>query len=770
MRFVRALLWGLRSAAVAFSVLGGPCGPAVAASDWTVLLIGATNYPKGLVSGGGLSGPRNDVVLLYRTLIQLGLKRDDISVLADALPRAEDLTMPTSDGVPMASNIRNHLADLERRAAPGRNILIYFAGHGSRMADGPDGDETDGFDEVYVPLDGRLGDGGVGWANVIVDDELGASIDRMVARGALVWLVADTCFSGTFSRNTSHQEGETARFIAAPTALGRSPMGVTGPSSSATERPDPPAANGGGFVGFYAAGADEMAVEKPMPPGAAFEERTIHGTFTWSLVRALKGGGLSTFDDLARRIRAYQWRAAEGISTPTFDGNLSRSHPLLRTAQPTAYAIGSSGGSLTVEAGLIDGIANGSTFSIVRETEPDSAPLATAQVISAGIARSIVALSEPQGDAPTLRSVAKQNGYERILDWMRDTDSAQTLRAELVTRTLAFTLRIAPPVAATGAVGPDDASLRRIREALETVSRDPIGATRLDVEIQETGPADVYLAATRDRLFLVEGPGDFNVSGPTRPPSIPLVQLDSGRLSEALSRIALKRNLLNIATAFVATPVSQGLDVEVWGGVGGRLPDGTCEFKWSEDRAVRPDMRQLDIAGSLQTLPVVGHCEDITLALTNRTTAPLDLTVLHIGPWNHKTWLGMYEGAYRGALRLQPGQTRYISYTEETQHPDELLGTGPTWIYTIAVEARPGGAEGFDFGFLADGEPRTSRGVTTGAAAALQGLLDEATGGASRGSARRIDDAGIIARPYRTVPTMAVQRGTPQGATVEARR
>lgn len=83
------------------------------------------------------------------------------------------------------------LEDLVGAAGPGDVLVFQYAGHGSQAVD-RDGDEGDGYDEAFVPVDYHLG-------HYLLDDDL-AGILRRLAPGARLTLFMDCCHSGTISR------------------------------------------------------------------------------------------------------------------------------------------------------------------------------------------------------------------------------------------------------------------------------------------------------------------------------------------------------------------------------------------------------------------------------------------------------------------------------------------------------------------------------------------------------------------------------------------
>lgn len=83
------------------------------------------------------------------------------------------------------------LDSLVSATGPGDIAVFQYAGHGSQVPD-DDGDESDTFDEVFVPVDYHAG-------ALLLDDDL-AAILQTLQSGALMTLFMDCCHSGTNSR------------------------------------------------------------------------------------------------------------------------------------------------------------------------------------------------------------------------------------------------------------------------------------------------------------------------------------------------------------------------------------------------------------------------------------------------------------------------------------------------------------------------------------------------------------------------------------------
>ena len=164
----------------ALCVLGA--GPEAAVAGQKALLIGAGEYPH-LPDHVQLRGPRNDVRAMEAFLVEeWGFAPSDVRTLLDEEAEKED----------MLDALRVWLPDATR---PGDRVVVYFAGHGSRVPD-EDGDEGDGMDETFVPTD--FGRNGGRAEDMLLDDELADALARLGDRQVL--FIADSCHSGTVTR------------------------------------------------------------------------------------------------------------------------------------------------------------------------------------------------------------------------------------------------------------------------------------------------------------------------------------------------------------------------------------------------------------------------------------------------------------------------------------------------------------------------------------------------------------------------------------------
>jgi len=90
---------------------------------------------------------------------------------------------------PTRQNIENNINWLVSNCMQGDTLIFYYSGHGSNVPD-RNGDETDGRDEVLVPLDYERN-------GVITDDWLYQNMICKISTGVKLWGFTDCCHSGT---------------------------------------------------------------------------------------------------------------------------------------------------------------------------------------------------------------------------------------------------------------------------------------------------------------------------------------------------------------------------------------------------------------------------------------------------------------------------------------------------------------------------------------------------------------------------------------------
>lgn len=380
----------LRALALALCLtLAGLCARA---DQRHVILIGVTDYAPSVAHlAPRLDGPGNDVALMWDLAREAGVPADNIVVLADADAPLPDDVMARAIR-PTYAAILSALDGLGARTSDGDDILIYMAGHGAQLPveDRTTADpEPDGLDEVFLPADFAIKrtDGMARPVNAIRDDELGARIDRMLARGARVWLVADTCHAGSLRR------GDGATLVPRMIALGFN-------ATVGTDRDavlGPARIGSGQFTAFYGARANALAYEMDVP-GTMEGERAVHGLLTWSLARAVRTGA-TDYRDLARMTNALIWSTSAGMAQPEFAGALAARSMFAAGPPPRqSYRLALIDGQLRIAAGRLDGLVDGAEVTIMWDSsDGPHQSLATARIGLTGLASSVLVLPGPDG-------------------------------------------------------------------------------------------------------------------------------------------------------------------------------------------------------------------------------------------------------------------------------------------------------------------------------------------------------------------------------------
>jgi hypothetical protein len=326
------------------------------AAEEHALLIGCTEYP-GLKSDPyyetsiRLYGPGNDVKLMSGTLRRfLGVKR--ITVLA-GWPKDEAAR-------PTRANIIGHLDRLADTAKKGDRVIVYFAGHGSQQPD-TNRDEIDGLDEIFLPADAKGWNGKKGEVeNSITDDELGAKLRAIRARGARVWLLLDCCHSGSGVRGVGERSRglEAANLGIPDAAIARARRGAIASGAVKKESIE-------GIVAMYGAQSHRTAPELMLPKNA--DNADWHGAFTFVLVGQLqRTGGNLTFRELhARTLAAY--RAIYHGTAPQAEGELDERVAGDGAGERAALLIRREKGGYVLNTGRLAGVEKGTILAAVRD-------------------------------------------------------------------------------------------------------------------------------------------------------------------------------------------------------------------------------------------------------------------------------------------------------------------------------------------------------------------------------------------------------------------
>lgn len=371
------------------------------------LLVGCTKYPN-LPEVRWLKGPGNDVTLLKSVLMsRFGFSKENTQTLAgwDGVPQQQR---------PTRANIEQAFQRLATEAGDGDIVVILMAGHGSQQVAAPGSAERpnvepDGLDEIFLPADVDKWPGHDGAAqNVIVDNEVHQWLDAIRAKGAFVWIIFDSCNSGTMTRGVTderlrHIDPEdlgisraaldAARHRAA-TGAERTRGGDEEASGSMVEF----GAGTGGYAALYAARPHELTPEVPLPRdvlGAKY-----YGLLTWTVCELLEQyGNRMTYRNLEQLIAQRYQGWPRYSPNPFAEGEKDRQ--VLGRERATKRSVlqirKRNDGTLTVNGGALAGLTSNSVLAVYH-TEAGGKEKLVGHVIVRGVDVTS-AVVEPYQDA-----------------------------------------------------------------------------------------------------------------------------------------------------------------------------------------------------------------------------------------------------------------------------------------------------------------------------------------------------------------------------------
>jgi hypothetical protein len=341
------------------------CATASHASEMRALIVGVSEYPN-LAKQLQLEGPRNDVVRARDVLTQRGFAMQNIKVLADGVSGA---ALPTRNNI---------LAELDRFAnTAGKDdfIFLYFAGHGSqqpadlRTAEGRA--EADGLYETFLPRDVGQWSGSVGTVkNALIKTELRDAVDRILAKGAFVWGVFDTCHSATLVRGEN--AGVNYRYVN-PKDLGVPQAALDAARQNAAKGQDmavpmiatATSANAGGSVFFYATQTSEATPEMVLPKGQG--DGKYFGLFSYTLMQALETGVPMTYRQLTQYVLTRYGAMNETRVTPLFSGTALDQPVLFQNTQLVQQWKIEAGHEPVIQAGALSQLHEGAIMAVMAD-------------------------------------------------------------------------------------------------------------------------------------------------------------------------------------------------------------------------------------------------------------------------------------------------------------------------------------------------------------------------------------------------------------------
>ena len=352
------------------------------------LLIGVSDYP-GLNERFWLKGPANDVVMMQDLLIkQFACPKGNVIILSEAEGKKNEKNYPTR------AAIKREWERLAEIAQPGDQIAIMMCGHGSQQPepDDPVDPEQDGLDEIFLPRDVKEWEGDKSKVpNAIIDDEIGAWLKAIQKKKAFVWVVFDSCHSGSMIRASN----EIARQIkpqddlkvpadairkAEARAAARFPKkereraGKSGPERNPLPK--------GGVVAIYACQSTEVTVEREMLPTGADDAKPL-GLLSYTMAQILTQSQLNsgkppTYRELVQLINDRYGAMGRTAPTPQIEGsNEDRDREVLGTTSwqgRSSIRFTQEDDVMKVNAGTLHGLTVGSILAVkpvADEKDPD---------------------------------------------------------------------------------------------------------------------------------------------------------------------------------------------------------------------------------------------------------------------------------------------------------------------------------------------------------------------------------------------------------------
>ncbi|HLL28280.1 MAG TPA: caspase family protein [Xanthobacteraceae bacterium] len=354
-------------------------GPA--AAETRALIVGVSNY-QNLDPSKYLSGPKNDVKEIQEFLLQRGVKKNNITLLADGVSAEK----------PTRQNIMDALRALTERSQRGDFAIVYFSGHGSYQPDQPEGDprhdEEDGFDEVFIPYDVEptpLEQNAQAIRNAIIDDELGEFADAIRDKGVDLWFILDSCHSGTGLRASGQFHEKKIEPWELGVRVDKSPSSrktavIHAPYAAASRSTDAR----GRYVFFSASRANETSTEIPMPGSVPAKDAVWRSVFTHALVTVMTRAPKLTYSQIIEEVNRVMGTSGGHVTqTAGIEGNMINRLVFGHDAAPDA-ALQWQVAHEIVYGGIANGIEKGAILALYDDpSAKDTAATGYAQVIEA---------------------------------------------------------------------------------------------------------------------------------------------------------------------------------------------------------------------------------------------------------------------------------------------------------------------------------------------------------------------------------------------------
>ncbi len=735
----KALLAGVAFAA---SLVGPMAGSAFARTNYAVV-VGVTEYPF-LPRNTWLVGPRNDALLVRDYLLNqspVPFDPANIAILADDVDGGREPTL---------ASIVETLDDMAEKAEPGDFLYLQFSGHGFQQTAADPSSELDGLDEIFLPKDtGRWVDRTQGMPNVLVDDVVGDALDRIREKGAFVWVVFDSCHSGTATRAAPGDDVQERKID--PEMVGMPPEVLYEAGTSrdvmareAPVRVEPTGAAStrkGGMVAFFAAQTNETTPEMPLPKGA--EGATKYGLFTHTIFSRLAENPSVTYRQLAEGVLQHYTSINRTSTTPLFEGDLDA--PVFGTEIDEfipQWPIRVADSGVTISGGLLNGLVPGTRLAVMEKAgdtidkaigylQVDRADNFTSRLVMAPPPvgqeededEVNIALTDEELEAPVATSLTVKT--------IRDIPAGAYAR--LVETNFDFTLTVARPVASEAhpervamvnamldALVADETLPMRIALVAPGEAADLRLAVLAEASLDDAG----FGASTLPTLWFLPESGELSLEEGRRPPSITMESDDTAAIGDAIGQY-----LVRIYRATNLARIGQGSDY------------GAQEVEITF--TLRRQGTGEEVPIETTNLPTGQPGDRVHVLATNNTGSAVDINVLYIG--------SDYSIGFMGKERLQPSATfddEFIEFTDESY--------GKELIVAVASEVVPLKAT-LDLSYLEQpGLRALTRGPAPESLADLIGVMESGVSTraakASSNRAEKKQRGSVMIFPVRTMP------------------
>jgi hypothetical protein len=611
--------------------LGAMVGTPASARENYALIAAVSDYPN-LDEKYWLKGPKNDAVLVRDYLLgnaPVPFAPENVTTLGSG----EGLELATHDA------ILRELGEIAAKAQKGDFVFLQFSGHGSYQPATADTAEQDGRDEIFLAADTKMGEGGSNLPNVITDNEFADAFTAIRKTGATLWLIFDSCHSGTITRGAPGEDDLVMREIK-PGDLGIpesafAAVDATQPDEATRAVPlnaevYETSADGsmGDMVAFFAAQSTETTPEKgyevTLEDGSVVKQN--YGVFTHTIFSAMAQNPGQTYRQLAQTVLANYAAGNMLKPTPLFEGALDT--PIFGNEDAADVAqwptvVGSDKG-ITISAGQLHGLAKGTKLLVLPSpAATNEEAIGVLEVASNDQLRSKLVPSSDETHPAIELSAVPTGAYVRLIE--------QAYPFELV-------------VAKPDPAGASATELAAIDEALAAIVGNDEKPLRLRV-VEAGEPADVRLAVFTEKqvfdmelqadraagaivpvsetieiaeldettplLWLLPPTGDISLKPQKRSSAMDIGESDAGDFASTLSQ--------NLVTIFRATGLSRLSQVSTFKPKDFTLSFGVQSAGSDTIAELRPE-----------ATPIVRPNDRLYVDFTNKSGKAVDLNVLYV--------------------------------------------------------------------------------------------------------------------------------------------